>query len=217
MELAPEILTAADLLKVQTVDGGVNPSWASQTDDSDETFPRSICNSSFYNAGGAQMCLIMRATRDAVRDSLGMVAGNPVDAVPFMQAGVYSIDIQSGAMALLGKTQNLRTMFSPAVIERRFYLYNTFEIKAGQHYVLSFGIWQNSGVGSDALNQLGAPQSNIRPPFGSGISSMSGVRLWSTRPSDDAYMPEAMNWADVPSTGSSYYPYLYLCTGGDML
>ncbi|MGW0043489.1 hypothetical protein [Rhodococcus sp. NPDC003348] len=203
---------------MQTVDGGVNPSWASQTSDSDETFPRSICGTIGATANnGAQVCIVLRATRDGVRDSIGMVGSNPVDAAPFFQLGAYGIDLQTGDMRLLGKTQNLRTMFSTEFKERRFYLYNSFDIKAGQYYVLTYAWWQGSAASTDTLQGLGAPQSNIRPPFGSGITSMSGARNWSSRPSDDAYMPESLNWSSIPSSGSSFYPYLYLCSGGDML
>lgn len=218
MQLAPEILSAADVLRLQSVDGGVNPSWASQTNDSDETFPRSICGPIYASPNqGAQVCIIFRATRDAVRDSIGLVASNPVDGAPFFQLGVYRVDIDTGAMTLLGKTQNLRTLFSPELKERRFYLYNTFAIKAGAHYMCTFAWWQNNVAAGSTLQGLGAPQSNIRPPFGSGITSMSGGRLWGSRPDDSAYMPEAMNWSAIDPSASSFYPYLYLTSGGDML
>ncbi|MFC9786420.1 hypothetical protein [Rhodococcus sp. NPDC127528] len=217
MDLAPEILAASQTVATQAL-GGVRPSWQAQDADSDETFPRQSCTPIYAAPGsGAQMLIAFRATRDAMRDSIGLIGGNPVDAAPFFQLGAYSLDTQSGAMGLLGKTQNMRTMFTPEFIERRFYAYNSFQVRAGQYYVLSLAWWQNNVAAASCLQGLGAPQSNINPPFGSALGAMARTRTWSTRPADDVYMPESLSWSSLSSTGSTYFPYLYLCSGGDLL
>lgn len=216
MELAPEILAASQTVATQAL-GGVRPSWQAQDADSDETFPRQSCTRIYAVPGGSQLFIAFRATRDAVRDSIGLIGSNPVDAAPFFQVGTYSLDVQSGAMGLLGKSQNLRTMFTPDFIERRFYAYNTFQVKAGQYYVLSLAWWQNTVASDSTLQSIGAPQSNINPPFGSSLGAMTRTRTWGSRPPDDAYMPETLTWTALSGSGSNYYPYLYLCSGGDLL